>query len=101
MGFLPGLATGNGLLVQGPGQGRRAATVMETGNDNHKFFVTPRDPQLVADLHTPGGLGPFAININVAAGHGLAGNRSDLEKPGRPKPLVDPDFLILIGYTQS
>jgi hypothetical protein len=73
---------------------------MEGANDNHKLVMPLGNPQLVIWLNGPGGLDPLAVKMDTPTDNSLTGQSPGLEKPGRPKPFVNPYFLLLTSYTQ-
>src|SRR5262249_25167047 len=82
---------GGGFLRKRRPQPRRATPLAETANDQDMLIRTDAEPDLVTQFHGFGRLGAFPVDIDLSAGHRLRRERSRLEEPRRPQPLVDSD----------
>ena len=80
-----------GLLVEEGGLGRGPAGVAH-GPDDHRVFIRPEaQPEFVADLHLTRWFRSVAVHGDLAAGDRVDGNRTRLEEPRGPEPLVEAD----------
>lgn len=88
---VPGAALGtdSGFAITGLGRRGRTAPVRQ-GQYFHLDAALPeRHGDPLTDAQRMGGLHTLAVNLHLAAGHGVRGQRAGLEKTHMPQPLVD------------
>jgi len=73
------------------GQRGGQAAVAEVCDGDQVFVVTTPDGQAVSGFQHTARLDPIAVELNLAAFNGFAGERAGFEKPRGPQPFINPD----------
>src|SRR5829696_2369020 len=86
------------LLVECGGDGGRAAALGECADLDDVLVGAEAHAHPIARLEQLGGFDAFAVDLDLAGGDGICGQRAGLEEAGGPEPLVDADSALLVGF---
>jgi hypothetical protein len=98
--FLPELAAGIGLAVEGLSDGGWAADVAEEQDFDLEVATVIGDAEHVSDADFTGGFSGLIVGLNASEFAGAGGEGAGFEKSGSPDVFVDADgghgdFVIL------